>query len=401
MIDETRLRKLSHRSTLSELYAVLVGEFEDLQKPRTLREYEAFVKHWQRITGDPPLEDIAAGDLLLFRDQCLNESWTDHKGKLRKPLSPARVATHYGTFRKIMKAAQRLRLIDHIPQLYVTRVSVLTPEQSRTKVKTMREAIGADELQRMFHGSTQARFPLRIAGDAVSDAYRTLLWRSTWLVLLLYALRTSDAKAITFGCVDPTPLPNAPLGLLKFAPVKLQRRNRLQALPITPLFSSLVDVLRVFFRSCHGRMPESSDLLLPHLSGRGGNYNRPVDGKPYWNTGWRSAMQRDICAPQGIVPTMGPDWFVREIQSRPDALPSVTPQVFRQSAVTLYNGHRSDTGRRLGQWIAGHSGGSVDAAHYDKPTAAVREAMLALESDALPPCFAEYVGDLAAMPRGF
>lgn len=374
-------------NTLTDFFHWAMPELSETKSPATIRDYRSFFHHWKRITGDPPMQDVTRDDLFAFRQRLLEEAWTDEQGRPHPPVAPKTVQKHHGYFRFFYSKAVDLGLVKQVPQLYVFRKSVLSPEQARVRKKSARDIIGPEEMTRLFHGCAQARYPLRIRGVKVDGPYRTLLWRALLYFTWLWGIRQSDVKRLSWECFDFTPQPNAPHGMVLFAPWKLRTKNRLQGLPLTELCCTVLRALE------HRHTQRQSGLLIPtpagplfrFMSAKTGSWNRPLDGRePYWIEGWSATLQRDICASQGILPTIGPDWLLQEVRGRADHLPPITLHVFRQTAVTQYNDYRSDTGRRLGRFIAGHTGGAVDEQSYDKPTAAVWEAISSREQSQLP-----------------
>lgn len=384
MIDFSK--PISGTSTLTDFFNWAMPELSETKSPATLRDYRSFFHHWKRITGDPPMKDVTRDDLFAFRSRLLEESWTDDKGRQHPPVAPKTVHKHHGYFRFFYSKAVDLGLVKQVPQLYVFRKSVLSPEQARVRAKKARDIIGQDEMVRLFHGCSLARYPIRIGGQRTDGPHRTLLWRALLYFAWLYGVRQSDLKRLSWECFDYSPTEHAPFGMVLFAPWKLRSKNRLQGLPLTQLGRTVLLALEARHRQDAGLLiPTPAGPLFRFMAQKTGSWNRPRDGRqPYWIEGWSTTLQRDLCASQGILPTIGPDWLLAEVRSRADHLPPVTLHVFRQTAVTQYNDYRSDTGRRLGRFIAGHTGGAVDEQSYDKPTSAVWEAIRDREQSQLP-----------------
>ena len=377
--------------TLGQFFEWAMPELTETKSPATIRDYQSFFAHWRRITGDPPMQDVTRDDLYAFRQRLLEESWTDEHGRVHVPVAPKTVHKHHGYFRFFFSKAVDLGLVTQIPQLYVFRKSVLSPEQARVRSKQARDIINAGETIRLFHGCSAATYPFRERNHKISGLHRVLLWRALFYFAWLYGIRQSDLKTISWECFDFTPAQNAPHGMLLFEPWKLRRKGRLQGLPLTELGRVVLQALSEHPKSLFPELLICEGPLFRFLSSNRGSWNRPRNGEaPHWIEGWSACLQRDICATQGILPTIGPEWLLREVQSRADAVPAITLHVFRQTAVTQYNDFRSDTGRRMGRFIAGHTGGAVDEQSYDKPTAAVWDAICEREAQHLPPIWREW-----------
>jgi integrase len=389
---------LTPASTLCELMAVAIPQMAGLKDARTLTDRSSFIAHWIRITGDPPLREITGEHLVMFRDRLLTEPVPAKSRKMRKPLSPQTVKKHHGIFKYFMSIAVQLKLIEAVPQPTLFSKSILKPSQAGVCVKKVRDIIGREEMARIFVGCSCAVYPMRdTSRKLISDRLRLLMWRSMIAIVWTYGMRISDLERLHFGCFDFTPREHAPHGMVLFAPWKLRRKNRLQGLPLPPLIVAAIGTLRNELQS-HFSVTSYDGPLFP-FRWKAGSWNTPDENKstrskgsrsPHWIAGWRTTLQRDILATQGIVPTMGSDEFKQEISSRPDSLPGLTPHVFRQTAITEYNDRVSETGRRLGQFIAGQSGGAVDAASYDKPDKAVWQAIKERVENDLPTEWSEW-----------
>jgi len=382
--------------------AVSLPELAETKAAATLKDYRGFFAHWRRITGDPPMCDVTRDDLYAFRERLLKDSWTDERGKVHPPVSPKTVEKHHGYFRFFFTNAVNLGIIEQVPQLYVFRKSVLSSEQARARSKKARDVIGPDEMIRLFHGCAQARYPFKERGRKISGEYRCLLWRSMLYFAWLYGIRQSDLKSLRWDCFTLKTQNCAPHGMLLFAPWKLRHKGRLQGLPLTALCRAILELLEVKRRQFAGSESETlTGPLFPFMGSKSGAWNTPQDGRePHWVEGWSSTLQRDICASQGILPTFGPEWMLKDTLNRADHLPAITLHVFRQTAVTQYNDFRSDTGRRIGRFIAGHTGGAVDEQSYDKPTAAVWDAIRDREQTQLPAIWRDWFTQQGTAAQG-
>lgn len=371
---------------LSDFFEWAMPELSETKASATIKDYRSFFNHWKRITGDPPMQDVTRDDLFTFRQRLLEESWTDENGKQHPPIAPKTVHKHHGYFRFFYSKAVDLGIVKQVPQLYVFRKSVLSPEQARVRAKKARDIICQDDMVRLFHGCAAARYPIKERGRKWQGSERSLLWRALLYFVWMYGIRQSDLKTLSWECCNFSASQNAPHGMVLFAPWKLRRKGRLQGLPLTQLGRTVLQCLESVHRQDAGLLiPTPAGPLFRFLGAKKGGWNRPQDGRqPHWIEGWTSTLQRDICASQGILPTIGPDWLLREVRSREDHRPPITLHVFRQTAVTQYNDYQSDTGRRLGRFIAGHTGGAVDEQSYDKPTAKVWEAIQDREANQLP-----------------
>jgi len=379
MIDFTQ--QATAASSLSEFYDWIQPELQALNAAKTLTAHREFLSHWIRTTGDPPLNQISRDDLQMFRDGLLNGTWQNKRGQTVNGVSPRTFQKHHGTYRQLMKAAQTVGLIESVPQLFVTRKSALTPSEAATTTKPVRDIIGPEEMRRLYHGAALSTWPLRypsvnppIRGRRFGPDERVLRWRAAIYFGWLYGVRISDACTLSADCFDFTPHEHAPHGMLVFAPWKIRRKGRLQGLPLTATAAALVR-----------RITRGPRCLFWFLhENRAGCWN---SRRKRWESGHIKALQLEICASQGIIPTTGPKSLTRSVKQRRDALPGLTYHVFRQTAVTQYNDFATSSGRALGDYIVGHSSGTVAGESYDKPDAAVWRAIEARDRDQLPECW--------------
>jgi integrase len=370
--------KPSPRSTLSQFFAWAEPELLEISAANTVKDYRAFVAAWIRITGDPPLEAISRDDLYHFRETLL----AGQPG--HPPAAPSTVGKYCGHFRKFMAVAVDLQLVDAVPQIYVFRKGALPPGQSRSRKKPVRELLNADDMTRLFVGAARGNYPSRVFGHRMAEPDRVFVWRASFYFAWLYGLRVSDLRRMAWTWGHWSTAEHSPHGLLRFDTLKT---SRLQGLPFTPRAAGVFRQLRAIGRRLKRTEP---DPLFVHLA-RQGSFIRPKNGRAsYWTQGWHTTLQRDICAPGGIIPTSGTERDRRRVAERADRRPPITWHNFRQTAVAAYNDYRSDTGRRLGAWIAGHSARGVDQQHYDQPTAAVWAAIQDREAHQLPECFRHY-----------
>ena len=371
------IAQLSPRSTLSELWSSLSAELAETVAPRTIAEQSSTLRHWVRITTDPALEDIDAAVLLLFRESLLSDVWTDAHGRIRRPLSPQTYLKHDRHVRQLLTVARRLQLIDSIPQLYVTRARGLAGVRAAERTRPVRPLVTAEELFRLHRSAAAVTWPRRLWRSPISAATRALLWRALLWLLWSYGLRISDAARLTWACVSSYASDIDAPGALLFRPWKLRRIGRLQCLPLTMKGLQLLQTLRAAVNP-----PDPDCLVFPMLTTPG----RWELRRGTWRPGWRASWSAELCPLARIAPTIGPPDWVAALAADTTYRPPLTPHDLRRTCVTELN-DRGRTGRRIGAWVAGHSLRGTDAVAYDKPDAAVFDAIARRERELFPPVY--------------
>lgn len=290
--------------------------------------------YWERDTPNRPIGEVERGDVQQLLDGLRT------RGSIAKPGEPLKDATINRVWRhvaKIFSHAVELRFLSAVPTIGRRMRSKLVHEAA----KHQREPVTFDELERIWRGCAQARYPRRGSYPAPKQ------WRVAEVLFALYGARTEDTLGLTWEDVR--------FGekLIRFQAMK---NRKVQGLPLTELVAAHLRSIRPFAASPTTR-------VFPGFKSRGHWDARLKNWKPGYYTTWRNE----------ILPAAGID----------DG--GLLFKHFREAAVTRYNGIEPG----LGSWIAGHSVPGVTAQFYDLPTKRIREA---IEEQALPDCFREVDG---------
>lgn len=184
----------------------ILPEIQDQQTTSSLLSDRVALKHWERITSDPPLTQINQNHLASFRD-----------GLLAKDLSPATVNKYWRELRSIFNWAADEDYIPKAPSISRRSKSKLVVELP----KVQRETLSIEEVTRLFKACRKATYP------AGGELPAPKLWRTAIVLWWFYGARTMDIlKHLQWGNVHWNDR------LLKFT---AQKTGKLQGLPLTDL----------------------------------------------------------------------------------------------------------------------------------------------------------------------
>lgn len=341
---------LPARLTLRQYFETsLAAECAAELKPNTLKEIRTALKHWERETADPVIQDTNGEHVRILRDALL-----------ARQLSPATVKKVWAHLSTLFRAAIADEMITGIPQAGRLRKSIL-PKSLRQQRQQQRPPVKPAELERLFYACDAATYPRR---PDTPTAWRVLLY-----LFWTYGPRTLDAFSLTRQDFD---FPNR---LIRFRAMKT---SKLQALPLTDFGVQL-------FQQFSADKPAR---LFPGFS-KPGCWNRPAAGTPHWIPGFYTTWNAEISPAAGVIPSNGPESLIAAVQLRPDAAPPIRLKTFRQTMVTELNDYSKHVHscRQLGAWVAGHYLPGVTAQNYDFPESDIIEAVTLRESQRLPECF--------------
>ncbi|MFV0442304.1 MAG: hypothetical protein ACK5Q5_01900 [Planctomycetaceae bacterium] len=322
--DPRRQYKLRH---CYELY--LLPEHQQHGTPATVRQYNAMLKHWERLLGDP--------DVCLI-DQALADDWQKKRaaeaGSLNTVDKESRMLTTLWTRIGPYHPRGSARLAKEI----IPRVPYLRP-LATSRSRTSKRALSAEQWSRLYAGCRSAWFSLdeRVPGP--------FAWRCWAVLLFSLGLRHGDLFDLPWRSIYlHTHCPVAGWestqwehGWVWIQPTKTRRHAKEIIVPLPQVARLHLDRLRSLQRS------QSVDQTVLPLGG---------DAK--------SKVQNEV---------------IRQINRDAGLTPAWLCQELRVSANVAWERAKPSAG----EWLLGHASCKVNREHYQVGIPTLMDAARSLE----------------------